>query len=627
MIDLSVVSSTIKCMSALSFRVENQKALRLAECAQIPRLMIICGANGSGKSTLLWALKQGSGLVVDPTTTQVLYQPPHRAIRRQTVQRRWVGGALTSFADSLSRDSVSAPEGMQIPYPSRSPDNVDESGSTIKHTLAKLENKRQSYITNNYDIAFRSGASSLDLTQVKNIFAPLSEIVARLLPHLEFTGINFEQEDNIKVVFERKEFRGDSATLDLDDLSSGEKAVVLLFLPLVEAEIRSNLEHFAVEQTNIPLVVPDRLFLLDEPELHLHPDLQRRMLAYMREKSSKDNIQFILITHSPTILDEASDEELYVLAPASGDQNQLHQAATPVERLNALRELTGESYFLSTGRNIVCCERETGFVKGKMTDRSLIELLSPRSSRYTFVSMGGKSQVVTAVKRLRDSLPVHKFGVAVVGLVDADQGVNSLDGCVTWSFCEIENALLHPRSLGTVAKDLDSSFSMTETQVLDLINGAGQDIRLEEISLRSASELGTKTFRPNGTDVKTIRESIDKFLEDFTTSYDTAKIDEVCTRIKAEVDSQLLDGSFIRRFRGKRLLRIVFGNLNLQNIGFERFCYLLATRVREEPEVASSLDTVFAELDAQVDGQLAQLLAGSDDEPVVGDGETPVVAS
>jgi energy-coupling factor transporter ATP-binding protein EcfA2 len=627
MIDLSVVSFTIMYMSALGFRVEKQKALQLAECAQVPRLMIICGANGSGKSTLLWSLKQRLGLVLDPTDTQVLYQPPHRAIRKQTVQRRWVGGALTSYSDSLSLDSVAAPEGIQIPYPSRSPDNVDESGSTIKHTLAKLENKRQSYITNKFDAASQSGAATLDMAQVKNIFAPLSEIVARLLPHLEFTRINFEQEDNIKVVFERKEAQGVSTTLDLDDLSSGEKAVVLLFLPLVEAEIRSNLEHFDVDQTSAPSVVPDRLFLLDEPELHLHPDLQRRMLAYMRERSSRDNIQFILITHSPTILDEANDEELYVLAPASGDQNQLHQAATPAERLNALRELTGESYFLSTGRNIVCCEGEVDTIKGKMTDRSLIELLTPRSSRYTFVSMGGKSQVVTAVKRLRDSLPIDKFGVAVVGLVDADQSINPLDGCVTWSFCEIENALLHPRTLEMVAKELDPNFSLTDSQILALINDAGQDIRNEEIQLRITRELGAKTVRAQGADVKTIRELIDKFIKECVDAYATTKIEEVCTRVTVEVDLQLSDGSFIRRFRGKRLLRIVFSKLNLQNIGFERFCYLLASRVREEPEIASTLDAVFADLDAQVDGQLAKLLVKSDEEPTVADGGAPLAVS
>ena len=55
-------------MAAKSFRIENNKAIRLAECVAVPPLMVICGANGTGKSTLLWELKQRHGLEVDDPT-------------------------------------------------------------------------------------------------------------------------------------------------------------------------------------------------------------------------------------------------------------------------------------------------------------------------------------------------------------------------------------------------------------------------------------------------------------------------------------------------------------------------------------------------------------------------------
>ncbi|PLS80657.1 hypothetical protein CYG49_04560 [Candidatus Saccharibacteria bacterium] len=180
-------------MGLKSFRVENQKALRLAECLDVPSLMVICGSNGAGKSTLLWALKQRQGSVFDEgMTTEVLYQGPHRAIRRQTVRRGWLGGSLTSYAESLSADSVAAPEGLQIPYPSRSPDNVDESGSAIKHALGRLENKRQSFLTSLIDKASREGQHQLEIASLPHVFEPLSEIVSRLLPHLTFEGLSFE---------------------------------------------------------------------------------------------------------------------------------------------------------------------------------------------------------------------------------------------------------------------------------------------------------------------------------------------------------------------------------------------------------------------------------------------------
>lgn len=80
-------------MSLKAFKITDQKALQYAECESVPPIMIICGPNGSGKTTLLDAIKRGSReRLLEPTDTQILYQPPHRAIRRQSVQRRWLGG-------------------------------------------------------------------------------------------------------------------------------------------------------------------------------------------------------------------------------------------------------------------------------------------------------------------------------------------------------------------------------------------------------------------------------------------------------------------------------------------------------------------------------------------------------
>lgn len=596
-------------MAATSFRVENQKALRLAECLSIPRLMIICGSNGTGKSTLLWALMRRDGLILDNPSTQVLYQSPHRVMRTTNVQRRWVNGARNSYTDGLEGQNVATPEGMSIPNASRAPDNVDESGSTIKYSLAKLENRRHTYLAAIFDRARQASERVIDVSKEKDVYEPFSALISRLLPHLTFKGIDFSNEDNIQVSFIRASEGDGEVTIDLNDLSSGEKAVILLFLPLVEAEIIRELDRLAPENADNSLLVRDKLFLLDEPELHLHPDLQRRMLTYMRERSSRDNVQFILVTHSPTILDEASDEELYVLTPAFQDKNQLRQAASPSERLEALRDLTGDTFFLSTGRNIVCCEGESGIVKGKASDRSLMELFTSRSSRYTFISMGGRSQVIEGVKKLRNSLPVENYGVAIVGLVDADRASTDPDGCISWPFCEIENALLNSTIISEVVNAYLSNEDLTKESVDALFSEAGLRIRDDEIRMRVAQKLGTLRFRPKGLNPEEVMESYSDFVSSNGATFTEENIRIICSTVTAEVDGQLEDGSFLRRFRGKSLLRFVFGSLKVSNLSFERFSYLIAGRLRDDASIATELESVFNGLDGLVHDQLAQLLA------------------
>ena len=106
-------------MALKSFKIENIKALGLAECELVPRVMVIAGPNGVGKSTLLYEISQQRGTVSDPDT-KLLYQPPHRAIRKTTVQRKWLmGGPPKSLSDLLSQNDVSGYEGLQFPYPSR----------------------------------------------------------------------------------------------------------------------------------------------------------------------------------------------------------------------------------------------------------------------------------------------------------------------------------------------------------------------------------------------------------------------------------------------------------------------------------------------------------------------------
>jgi predicted ATPase len=596
-------------MSLVSFKVTDIKGLRLAECSSVPPLMIICGPNGSGKSTLLDAVKRGAGeRVLDPPDTDIMYQPPHRAIRRQSVQRRWLGGAVQRFGDLLRGDSVGAFEGLQVPYPQRSPDNVDESGSTIKFVLGKLENKRQSYIASRVDTARRAGSKTVEISSMPDIFFPLSEVVSRLLPHLAFERVDFENEDNVRCVFIRTAQDGTTVELDLDDLSSGEKAVILLFLPLIEAGIHERLEGVAAAETEAADVARDRLFLLDEPEQHLHPDLQRRMLAFMRERSAAGRVQFVLVTHSPTILDEAGDDELYVLRLASAPTvNQLRKVASAGERLEALRELTGESYFVATGRNIACVEGEPRRAgREGASDLSIIEVLHPRASRYTFLAMGSRTQVETAVERLRAGLPAEEYGVAVAGLVDGDRTETVKDGVVCWSVCEFENLLLDPPSIVVALEEIGEPETVpTGEKVEEILKRLAESRRDEEVRLRVHAALPVVVFRPRGATTEELMSSFEAQAEEARKPLAAENLDALRKNAETAVDKILRDGTYASRFKGKALLRGLYNELPLTTVSYEQFCYAVAQQCKDAATVKDAVDAVFTELDRNVDEQLA----------------------
>jgi len=69
----------------------------------------------------------------------------------------------------------------------------------------------------------------------------------------------------------------------------------------------------------VSIFVPySQVYLLEEPENFLHPWMQQRLVNIMREQAKKEDIIFILTSHSSTILNSSNPEEVLVVTQVTG---------------------------------------------------------------------------------------------------------------------------------------------------------------------------------------------------------------------------------------------------------------------------------------------------------------------
>jgi Fe-S cluster assembly ATPase SufC len=370
-------------MAIRNFVVGPAKGLKHAAGNNLPNLVVIAGPNGAGKSTLLHQLYSRRNEFME-SGTHMIYLGPHRPWRKSTLS----GAAMYSLPYSyrqLSQMDVFpgfqqfVPQGLQFLQTmaghARDPDTADESYGTVKYSISRIGFRRQNRVAQEFD----AHGGMIPPNVVPEVFEPLRELTRYLLPHLQFDRVDLSNDQDIKVLFRRND--GDARDLiDIDDLSSGEKAVVSLFLPFLESQIDVLLSGAESESD-----LTSTTALIDEPDLHLHPTLQASLVEYLREMADRSEVQFIITTHSPTILDVLRDDELFLVAPLASvaDGNQFLRVTASQERLEAMRELTGSTHLVTRLRPIVFIEGtrpdRTPFVV-PLTMRAFVRILAARLS-------------------------------------------------------------------------------------------------------------------------------------------------------------------------------------------------------------------------------------------------------
>jgi AAA15 family ATPase/GTPase len=133
-------------------------------------------------------------------------------------------------------------------------------------------------------------------------------LVSGILPDVKEVRLSSEENEGVFSNF--VEFYTDFGWIRLRELGYGYQTMIAWVLDLV----RRMTERYP--NSNNPLAEP-AIVLVDEIDLHLHPDWQRRIIAHLTQYFP--NTQFIVTAHSPLIVQSAEEVNLVILKKENGE--------------------------------------------------------------------------------------------------------------------------------------------------------------------------------------------------------------------------------------------------------------------------------------------------------------------
>ncbi|RPF28581.1 ABC-type lipoprotein export system ATPase subunit [Georgenia muralis] len=364
----------------------------------------IVGANGAGKSALgYWLDAHSSGV----------------AKRLVAHRRLWFPNAGPDLSPAQRERTGSNIQTWNRQEESRFLDHADaqRAGIVLFDLLAKLnaENARMVAI-------FREGATPARVES--EIGLP---ILDRLNVILQRAGLAVTLLLTDKQTFDTVNARSRVA-YPINRMSDGEKSAVLLAGEIISSP-------------------PARVFIIDEPERHLHRSISAGLVDAVI--ADRPDCHFVVLTHDLDLASTLSRRPGQTLTLAGCDWT--GEAPTGWD----LKEVDPDSNLPESARRaILGGRRELLFAEGEAhsLDKSLYELLFPALSVFP---AGGADQVIKAVTGLRSSADHH--WVNAYGVVDGD-GRDEAErasllrrGIVSLRVSEVENLYYSDDALRSVA--------------------------------------------------------------------------------------------------------------------------------------------------------------------------------
>lgn len=240
-----------------------------------PQINIIVGQNGFGKTTMLNLIK--SVLVKDDKFCKMLKASV--CIKTTEGEMSFDGRRMQhkpAFGGFANVNCFHYLNTFDVPASKKS--TLSQLGMSLDAVL--YQRTPSVYSFSDYRLSMLNDLKTALQKQerIEKFFAIINELFAS-------TGKHIEIDDKNRIIF-----RKGNITIEMGNLSAGEKQILLLLFTLFLMEDKPN------------------VLLLDEPEISLHVEWQDRLITLMHELNH--NCQIIMTTHSPNIFADGWEDKL-----------------------------------------------------------------------------------------------------------------------------------------------------------------------------------------------------------------------------------------------------------------------------------------------------------------------------
>jgi len=384
---------------------------------------------------------------------------------------------------------------------------------------------------------------------------------------------------------------------DINELSSGEKEVLLGYLRLRNSSPQNS------------------VILLDEPELHLNPQLIRGLPHfYQKHLGAALNNQLWMITHSDALLREAVEEpgfDVYHMQLPSNiveGQNQVHPVSVTEEVEVAVMDLVGDLASYSPRSKVVILEGggDSEF------DATLINYLFPEFGERVNLISGSNKRGVRGLhdilERAAESGTLDARFYSIVDRDYEDQAGDTSPNRFRWDVYHVENYLIEPEYVRAALEGLNLGRDVpAENEIYEALRECAREtindlvrIRLHKIVNRemvAGIQIGVDPSTDQMADDFRVsaERSVHRMQQALESRLSIEALNREENQIRARLDGSLASDDWRAEFRGRDVLRRFSGRTEL-GIPYKQFRNLIANQMRLEGHKPKGMQDVLAKI-------------------------------